>query len=183
MGPSTHHQPGKSRVKHLECHSKVAHREPRYLQIISLQTLHYLLLSLVIPPLVTLLTDGNALTYAGGPYNKGYVLDWREIASRTTAKKLPRQPPAVEKRHFVLSGAQASGRTLEGAHGQLSSHDLENASVESFVQRSLSRRDYERTHYAVKDEKDDDFEVWDYGVSRRRGWVLAGTWLIACMVE
>jgi hypothetical protein len=149
-----------------------------------LQTLHYLLLSLVIPPLVTVLTDGNALTYAGGPYNKGYVLDWREIASRTTAKKLPREPPTVEKRHFALSTAkpaQASGR-INGSYESLQAENA-NDPVASFVQRSLSKRDNERTHYAVKDEKDDDFEVWDYGVSRRRGWILAGTWLLACFVE
>jgi hypothetical protein len=139
----------------------------------------------VIPPLVTVLTDGSALTYAGGPYNKGYVLDWREIASRTTAKKLPREPPAVEKRHFASSTAQvakASGRIFKSSHDPLQAED-ENDSVASFVQRSLSKRDNERTHYAVKDEKDDDFEVWDYGVSRRRGWILAGTWLLACFVE
>jgi hypothetical protein len=139
----------------------------------------------VIPPLVTVLTDGNALTYAGGPYNKGYVLDWREIASRTTAKKLPREPPTIEKRQIALStteAAQVSGRTIKSSHDPLQAED-ENDSVASFVQRSLSERDNERTHYAVKDEKDDDFEVWDYGVSRRRGWILAGTWLLACFVE
>jgi hypothetical protein len=139
----------------------------------------------VIPPLVTVLTDGNALTYAGGPYNKGYVLDWREIASRTTAKKLPREPPTVEKRQIALStteAAQASERISKGSYESIQA-ETEDDAVVSFLQRSLSRRDNERTHYAVKDEKDDDFEVWDYGVSRRRGWILAGTWLLACFVE
>lgn len=139
----------------------------------------------MIPPLVTVLTDGNALTYAGGPYNKGYVLDWREIASRTTAKKLPREPPTVEKRYFAISAteaAQASGRISTGSYESVPTGN-ENDAVTSFAQRSLSKRDDERTHYAVKDEKDDDFEVWDYGVSRRRGWILAGTWLLACFVE
>jgi hypothetical protein len=139
----------------------------------------------VIPPLVTVLTDGNALTYAGGPYNKGYVLDWREIASRTTAKKLPREPPTLEKRQIALStteAAPASGRIFKDPYESVPAEN-ENDDTASFVQRSLSQRDNERTHYAVKDEKDDDFEVWDYGVSRRRGWILAGTWLLACFVE
>jgi hypothetical protein len=44
-------------------------------------------------------------------------------------------------------------------------------------------QDIERTHYAVKDDKDDAYEVWDYGVSRKRGWVLAWTWIFACLLE
>jgi hypothetical protein len=132
--------------------------------------------------LVTVLTDGNALTYAGGPYNKGYVLDWREIASRTTAKKLPREPPTVEKRHFASSTAQVAKALSNSSHESIQAENEDDA-VASFLQRSLPKRDNERTHYAVKDEKDDDFEVWDYGVSRRRGWILAGTWLLACFVE
>ena len=149
-------------------------------QIISLQTLHYLLLTLIIPPLVTLFTDGSALTYAGGSYNKGYVLDWREIASRTTAKSLPREPPTVEKRVLTTAVWGEADSRAEGIES-LAFTAKKSADVHTYVRRSLSKRENE--HYAVKDEKDDDFEVWDYGVSRRRGWVLAGTWLLICTFE
>jgi hypothetical protein len=136
----------------------------------------------VIPPVVTVFTSSKALTYAGGPYNKGYVLDWREIASRSTAKTLPRQPPAkddnqLDRRHFEKPRYTTYD---EGTEERWISE-----AVESLVQGAsiIGRRDVETTHYAVKDDKDDDYEVWDYGVSRKRGWLLSMTWVMACVVE
>lgn len=50
-------------------------------QIISLQALHYLALSFLIPPLLGLLTfNKSALNFQGGPTSLSMVLDWREIA-------------------------------------------------------------------------------------------------------
>jgi len=119
------------------------------------------------------------LTYAGGPYNKGYVLDWREIASRTTAKTLPRHPPAKEDNGIDKRGWHQPGRDEQ------TRESLNSEAVISLVDRaiSISGRDIETTHYAVKDDKDDDYEVWDYGVSRKRGWLLSMTWIMACVVE
>jgi hypothetical protein len=120
------------------------------------------------------------LTYAGGPYNKGYILDWREIASRTTAKKLPRQPPAKEEHRKDTREVDPVSTDILPP---VSSESVD--SVQSFVRRAMAsdQTDIQRTHYAVKDEKDDDYEVWDYGVSRKRGWMLSATWLLACVVE
>lgn len=132
--------------------------------------------------MVTLFTSSKALTYAGGPYNKGYVLDWREIASRTTAKTLPRHPPAkgdneLDDRRLHQSGTAGRDEEIKDIS--------DSEAVKHLVARalSISKRDVETTHYAVKDDKDDDYEVWDYGVSRKRGWLLSMTWVIACVVE
>lgn len=48
---------------------------------------------------------------------------------------------------------------------------------------ALRKRDSEKTHYAVKDSNDGDYEVWDYGVSRRRGWILGGLWVLVSIIE
>lgn len=51
------------------------------LKILSLQCLHYLTLSLVLPGLLAAFTlDGQALRYQGGPTSLSLILDWREIA-------------------------------------------------------------------------------------------------------
>ncbi|EJU03884.1 hypothetical protein DACRYDRAFT_115188 [Dacryopinax primogenitus] len=54
-------------------------------QIIILQTLHYLTLALLLPPLLSLLTDSEYLQYLGGRGTVGMVLDWREMAGRREA--------------------------------------------------------------------------------------------------
>lgn len=55
-------------------------------QIISLQSLHYVTLSVILPPLLVLCTDPIPLTYHhGGPATVGMVMDWREMAGRPTS--------------------------------------------------------------------------------------------------
>ncbi|KAK7015144.1 hypothetical protein VNI00_019192 [Paramarasmius palmivorus] len=51
-------------------------------QIISLQALHYLVLSLLIPPLLHIFADKDKLNWAGGASGVGWVMDWREMAGR-----------------------------------------------------------------------------------------------------
>lgn len=54
-------------------------------QIISLQSLHYLTLSLILPPLLYTFTDSRASIYThGGSVTVGMVMDWREMAGRST---------------------------------------------------------------------------------------------------
>jgi hypothetical protein len=53
-------------------------------QIISLQTLHYLTLTLLLPPLLTYFSSPDPLLYSGGANTVGHILDWRELAGRST---------------------------------------------------------------------------------------------------
>ncbi|KAG9313220.1 integral membrane protein S linking to the trans Golgi network-domain-containing protein [Chiua virens] len=55
-------------------------------QIISLQTLHYLTLSLLIPPLLALFAEPTSLVYEGGAANVGMIMDWREMAGQPTVR-------------------------------------------------------------------------------------------------
>ncbi|KAI9567076.1 integral membrane protein S linking to the trans Golgi network-domain-containing protein [Boletus coccyginus] len=53
-------------------------------QIISMQTLHYLTLSFLIPPLLAVFAEPTSLMYEGGAANVGMVMDWREMAGQPT---------------------------------------------------------------------------------------------------
>lgn len=54
-------------------------------QIISLQSLHYLTLSFILPPLLYTFTNSQAISYThGGSATVGMVMDWREMAGRST---------------------------------------------------------------------------------------------------
>jgi hypothetical protein len=65
-------------------------------QIISLQCLHYLILSAVLPPLLAALTlDRQALKFQGGPTSLAMILDWREMAGI---------PPLNRGREWLLGG-------------------------------------------------------------------------------
>jgi len=57
-------------------------------QIVSMQTLHYLTLSILIPPLLSLFAEPNSLLYEGGASSVGMVMDWREMAGRPTVRGL-----------------------------------------------------------------------------------------------
>ncbi|KAK0215052.1 integral membrane protein S linking to the trans Golgi network-domain-containing protein, partial [Armillaria fumosa] len=50
-------------------------------QIVSMQTLHYLTLSLLVPPLLDLFADPASLEYHGGASSVGMIMDWRQMAS------------------------------------------------------------------------------------------------------
>lgn len=55
-------------------------------QIVSMQTLHYLTLSLFTPALLTLFAEPTSLAYEGGASNVGMIMDWREMAGRPTVR-------------------------------------------------------------------------------------------------
>ncbi|KAI5475523.1 integral membrane protein SYS1-like protein [Pseudohyphozyma bogoriensis] len=53
-------------------------------QIISLQSLHYLTLSILLPPLLSIFASPVLLSYEGGPTSVSMVMDWREFLGRST---------------------------------------------------------------------------------------------------
>ncbi|KAF9647689.1 hypothetical protein BDM02DRAFT_3061437, partial [Thelephora ganbajun] len=84
-------------------------------QIVSVQTIHYLALSVLIPPLLSLFAEPNSLNYEGGATNVGVVMDWREMAGRPTVQGWNR-----EDRWDVYGGAWSGGRKFDhkGFEGQ-----------------------------------------------------------------
>ncbi|ESK83252.1 hypothetical protein Moror_15081 [Moniliophthora roreri MCA 2997] len=55
-------------------------------QIISLQSLHYLVLCILTPPLLSLFADQPSLVYEGGAASVGMIMDWREMVGRATVR-------------------------------------------------------------------------------------------------
>jgi hypothetical protein len=57
-------------------------------QIVALQSLHYVTLGLLIPPVLNALASGPDLDREGGAYNVAMVVDWRELAGRNTVPSI-----------------------------------------------------------------------------------------------
>ncbi|KAM6497380.1 Integral membrane protein S linking to the trans Golgi network domain containing protein [Amanita muscaria] len=55
-------------------------------QIVSIQSLHYLTLSILVPPLLSVFAERSLLTYEGGAANVGMLMDWREMAGVPTVR-------------------------------------------------------------------------------------------------
>ncbi|EPQ56198.1 hypothetical protein GLOTRDRAFT_110702 [Gloeophyllum trabeum ATCC 11539] len=51
-----------------------------------MQTLHYLTLSLITPPLLAVFADPDSLEFEGGAANVGMIMDWRQMTGRPTAQ-------------------------------------------------------------------------------------------------
>ncbi|TDL26585.1 hypothetical protein BD410DRAFT_763829 [Rickenella mellea] len=83
-------------------------------QIVSLQALHYLTLSVLIPPVLMMFAEPHALTYEGGAANVGMVMDWRELAGRPTVHGLR----GDDRRGWsVFRGAYTGGRRVGAGAG------------------------------------------------------------------
>ncbi|GMK58608.1 hypothetical protein CspeluHIS016_0600500 [Cutaneotrichosporon spelunceum] len=79
-------------------------------QIICLQSIHYITLSLVIPPLLSSLTSRSLLNYSGGPRTVAHIMDWREMAAR----------PAINKGGVWerVRGAWTGGKKVDQSEGR-----------------------------------------------------------------
>lgn len=53
-------------------------------QIVAFQTLHYLLLATLVPPLLAIFAETSSLMFEGGPTQVGMLFDWRQIAAQPT---------------------------------------------------------------------------------------------------
>jgi len=61
-------------------------------QIVSIQTLHYLTLSVLIPPLLAVFAYQRSLDYEGGATSVGMVMDWRQMAGYPTVPDWESRP-------------------------------------------------------------------------------------------
>ncbi|KAL7280289.1 hypothetical protein PYCCODRAFT_1363232 [Trametes coccinea BRFM310] len=77
-------------------------------QIVALQTLHYVTLSVLIPPLLVMFAEPGSLEYEGGAANVGMIMDWREMAGRPTTRALPGEGP-WKSLNSVWSGGKQVG--------------------------------------------------------------------------
>ncbi|WVQ78799.1 hypothetical protein IAT38_000890 [Cryptococcus sp. DSM 104549] len=140
-------------------------------QIISLQTIHYLTLSTLLPPFLGTLTSPSLLTYSGGASTVSHVMDWREMAARPTVSKA--SFPGVEGWR-KLRGAWAGGKEV-GAVTRVGA-GAEGEVVDDGTGLGMGNG------YG-KGKATEEEEAWDYGVDKKRGWVIGGTWLVAFAID
>ncbi|EIM21883.1 hypothetical protein E3Q22_02429 [Wallemia mellicola] len=102
-------------------------------QIVAVQSIHYLALSIITPTLLTLFANEEGLRYEWGspPLSVGLILDWRELAN-------------WEHHEAVWQGLWIKGK---------------------------------QSGYS------DDIYEWDGNHNRRRGWLLAISWVLACFID
>jgi hypothetical protein len=125
-------------------------------QIICLQAIHYLTLSLLVPPFLTGLATPSLLEYSGGSQTVAHIMDWREMAAR----------PAVDSGGGAwkkIRGAWAGGKKV-----------------------SVGTEEGKGEQEGAKGEGTGEGEgelAWDYGVDDRRGWIIGVAWIVAAAVE
>jgi len=73
-------------------------------QIVSIQTLHYLTLSIIVPPLLAIFAETKSLAYEGGAANVGMIMDWREMAGRPTVRGMQ-----IGEKWWAWSGGKRIG--------------------------------------------------------------------------
>ncbi|CAA7265217.1 unnamed protein product [Cyclocybe aegerita] len=73
-------------------------------QIVSMQTLHYLTLCVITPPLLATFAESTSLNYEGGAASVGMIMDWREMAGRPTVVGMP-----IGERWWAWSGGKKVG--------------------------------------------------------------------------
>ncbi|KAH9945745.1 integral membrane protein S linking to the trans Golgi network-domain-containing protein [Amylocystis lapponica] len=84
-------------------------------QIVSIQTLHYLTLAVLVPPLLTIFAESSSLEYYGGAANVGMVMDWRELAGRPASRATQGDSPWSSFNPVWSGGKQVgSGDVQEG---------------------------------------------------------------------
>ncbi|KAK4690030.1 protein SYS1, partial [Tremellales sp. Uapishka_1] len=132
-------------------------------QIVSLQTLHYLVLSLLLPPLLASFTAPSLLLYSGGPSTVSHILDWRELASR----------PTVSSASFPGLEAKGAGGPLDLGWRKLRGAWAGGKQIGMVDESQDSIGSGEKSQTNVEEEE----EVWDFGVDDRRGWLIAASWL------
>lgn len=133
-------------------------------QIVALQTLHYLTLAILVPPLLSIFADPLALDFEGGAANIAMIMDWREMAGRGTLQhEVPRgggSPPP---------GLVAGG--LTGLGSSLDQRIRKARAVLDGVVQTVGWRD------AVRESL-----VMDLAADARKGWVLGVCWWIASIL-
>ncbi|OCH89769.1 hypothetical protein OBBRIDRAFT_835534 [Obba rivulosa] len=79
-------------------------------QIIVMQTLHYITLSILIPPLLVLFAEPHSLEYEGGAANVGMIMDWREMAGRPVSR-----PPEGSGPWSSWNSVWSGGKQFQGS--------------------------------------------------------------------
>jgi len=148
-------------------------------QIISLQSLHYLTLSVILPPLLYVFTNPLSLWYYnGGATTVGMVMDWREMASQPT---VGRGVSSGSWNFFESpwSGAVVVPQSDAGLGGWKTSQSgsISSVPIPSLSDPSLLLRP-SRVDGTLADPSTSILIPGSHDPVR--GWIIAASWILAC---
>ncbi|KAG0151886.1 hypothetical protein CROQUDRAFT_56331 [Cronartium quercuum f. sp. fusiforme G11] len=145
-------------------------------QIVALQALHYLTLSVLIPPLLIVFAKPTPLEYEGGPANVAMIMDWREMVGYGTLHHslnrlggwagYGRLPGTLGRRPLRVGSTQPSIK-IESGLGHRA------VGLVSRVELGLGEEWGKYLH---------DTMMVDIAADPNRGWVLSGAWLLASLI-
>lgn len=130
-------------------------------QIVSLQALHYLSLSLLLPPLLSLFASPTLLSYEGGPSSVSMIIDWREFVGISTVSIA-----AAKGSPGGLMGLSAARVVKEAAGGRSGNVAAALAAAAEVTVGDLSQG-------LVRIVEADPM----------RGWVVALGWILTSLLE
>lgn len=139
-------------------------------QIVAVQTLHYLTLALLVPPLLSIFADPVALDFEGGAANIAMIMDWREMAGRGT---LQADAP-------VGGGTIPPGLLDQLTPSNAAPLDQKIRRVERALRRELAGG--EAISASVSRDVVRSSLVTDMAADPRKGWVLGASWGMASML-
>lgn len=123
-------------------------------QIVALQTLHYLTLAVLLPPLLRTFASPSLLAYEGGPTSVSLIMHWREFTGKATESlRAARRSEAMEGlvSLAVAKAGLGAGRVQVG--GEMDPSEMMDGLVR-----------------VVGDDP-------------MRGWAVALAWMTASMIE
>ncbi len=154
-------------------------------KIISIQSLHYLTLCAVLPPLLYVFTNPVSLWYYnGGAATVGMIMDWREMASRPTVGRGVSSGGwnFFESAWSGVVGVSQSDVVKSGLGGWKTSllGSISSSSVFSPSDPSLLLRP-SRVDGTLADPSTSILIPGSHDLVR--GWIIAAAWILACVAE
>ncbi|KAN0063741.1 hypothetical protein ACQY0O_003791 [Thecaphora frezii] len=138
-------------------------------QIASLQALHYLLLCVLIPPLLSIFSSPTALAFEGGSTQVGMVLDWRELSGLPTWDWNP---------SLTSWGPTSSnGRVGQAVEWKNAVWDQDGKQLKAVDETDRINQGEEKGEEGLRKWE------WTHTKDDARGWCIAAAWLGSCAFD
>ncbi|MBW0465576.1 hypothetical protein O181_005291 [Austropuccinia psidii MF-1] len=138
-------------------------------QILAIQALHYLTLSVITPPLLALFAQPLPLDYEGGPANVAMIMDWREMAGYGT----------LHQSHNLLGTWAVYGKLPE----KLGRKPSRLGQAQSHTKIKHLKRQVESNQHTEEPKRpSNDHMTVDIAADPKRRWILSAAWFMSSMI-
>lgn len=173
-------------------------------QIVAFQTVHYLILATLVPPLLAIFAETSSLMFEGGPTQVGMLFDWRQIAALPTYD----WQSAVETAHSSKTSSSGSKEQvldpnvvanwnldniwLDHPIPALAEHVgsaggliIDHEQILRFKQLRNGTTTPENDTHTAEGTTQEALEHWEWDHTRdaRRSWVLISTWFVSIPLD